>query len=80
MLRPAGGNEPMPIFEFKCRKCRENFEVLFRSRDENLSVACPKCGSIKVERLMSAFAGKIGNTSAGGDGCGSCAATSCGPS
>jgi hypothetical protein len=29
---------------------------------------------------MSAFAGKIGNTSAGGDGCGSCAATSCGPS
>ena len=74
----------MPIFEYKCRKCRENFEVLFRSRDEKMSVACPKCGSITVERLMSAFAGKIGNTSAntsaGGEGCGSCAATSCGPS
>jgi putative FmdB family regulatory protein len=70
----------MPIFEFKCRKCRENFEVLFRSRDEKVSVACPKCGSAKTDRLMSAFAGKIGNTSAGGAGCGSCAATSCGPS
>jgi hypothetical protein len=28
---------------------------------------------------MSAFAGKIGNTAGGGASCGSCAATSCGP-
>jgi putative FmdB family regulatory protein len=70
----------MPIFEFKCRKCREDFEVLFRNRDEKVSVVCPKCGSKGVERLMSAFAGKVGNTAAGGAGCGSCAATSCGPS
>ena len=70
----------MPIFEFRCRKCGECFEVLFRSRDEKMAVACQQCGSKKVERQMSAFAGKIGNTSAGGAGCGSCAATSCGPS
>ncbi|MBN1828480.1 MAG: zinc ribbon domain-containing protein [Deltaproteobacteria bacterium] len=62
----------MPIFEFKCRECKENFEVLFRNRDEKVPVVCPKCGSIKVERMMSAFAGKIG--------CGSCTSTSCGPS
>lgn len=70
----------MPIFEFRCRKCGECFEVLFRSRDEKMAVACQQCGSKKVARQMSAFAGKIGNTSAGGEGCGSCAATSCGPS
>lgn len=70
----------MPIFEFKCKKCKENFDILFRSRDEKLSVVCPKCGSTRAERQMSAFAGKVGNTSAGGAGCGSCAATSCGPS
>jgi hypothetical protein len=29
---------------------------------------------------LSAFTGKVGNTSAGGAGCGSCAATRCGPS
>jgi putative FmdB family regulatory protein len=80
MFGSAGGNEPMPIFEYKCRKCGENFEVLFRSRDEKLVVACPQCGSKKAERLLSAFAGKVGNTSAGGAGCGSCAATHCGPS
>jgi putative FmdB family regulatory protein len=69
----------MPIFEYKCRKCKRTFEVLFRSRDEKVTVTCPECGSVRTERLMSAFSGKIGNTSTGG-GCGSCAATSCGPS
>ncbi len=68
----------MPIFEYKCRKCKDKFEVLFRSRDESLAVACPKCGSSKVERMMSAFAGKAGNTASGGAGCGGCTASSCG--
>ena len=70
----------MPIFEFNCGKCRENFEMLFRSRDEQVVVVCPKCGSRHAKRQMSAFAGKVGNTAAGGAGCGSCAATHCGPS
>ena len=70
----------MPIFEFKCGKCKETFEVFFRSRDEKVAIACPKCGSKRAKRQMSSFAGKVGNTSAGGAGCGSCAATSCGPS
>jgi putative FmdB family regulatory protein len=70
----------MPIFEFRCRKCGQRFEFLFRSRDEKMAVSCEQCGSKKVERLMSVFAGKIGNTSAGGAGCGSCVAASCGPS
>jgi putative FmdB family regulatory protein len=78
-MRPAGGNKTMPIFEFRCGKCGENFEVFFRSRDEKVAILCPKCGSKKAKRLMSAFAGKVGRTSAGG-GCGSCAATTCGPS
>jgi len=74
---PSVGDESMPIFEFRCRKCQARFEVLFRSRDEKLSVDCPECGSKKVQRQMSAFSGKIGNTTAGGNSCGSCAATHC---
>jgi putative FmdB family regulatory protein len=69
----------MPIYEYECGKCRESFEVFFRSRDEKVAVACPKCGSKRAKRRMSAFAGKVGNTSAGG-GCSGCTATSCGPS
>jgi putative FmdB family regulatory protein len=60
----------MPIFEFTCNKCKESFEVLFLSRDEKAAVECPKCGSKKAERKMSAFAGK-------GGGCGSCSSSSC---
>jgi putative FmdB family regulatory protein len=69
----------MPIYEFKCRKCKKTFDVLFRSRDEKVAVVCPECKSTRTQKLMSAFAGKIGNTSTGGASCGSCAATSCSP-
>ncbi|MBU0575064.1 MAG: zinc ribbon domain-containing protein [Pseudomonadota bacterium] len=70
----------MPIYEYRCRKCKHLFEVLFRSRDEKMTVTCPECESTRTQRMMSAFAGKIGNTSDGAAGCGSCAATTCGPS
>jgi len=66
----------MPIYEFKCKKCSNTFEILFRSSNENLTVVCPVCKSKKVEKLMSIFGGKIGNTSSAS--CSSCAATSCG--
>jgi putative FmdB family regulatory protein len=69
----------MPIYEYECKKCRNAFEVLFRSGDEQTGIACPACNSRRTKRLMSAFAGKIGNTTGGSAGCGSCAATSCGP-
>jgi putative FmdB family regulatory protein len=69
----------MPIFEFRCEKCKKTFETLvFGSQ----AVSCPKCKSKKVKKLMSAFShsseGKF--TSSAGPGCGTCSATSCGPS
>jgi putative FmdB family regulatory protein len=70
----------MPIYEYQCRKCGETFELLFRNSEEKVHVTCPKCKSTRTQRLMSAFAGKIGNTSDGGASCGSCSATSCSPS
>ncbi|MGZ6292339.1 MAG: FmdB family zinc ribbon protein [Syntrophales bacterium] len=53
----------MPIYEFKCKKCSNSFEVLFLSGSDKPAVACPACKSKKAERLMSKFGGKIGNTS-----------------
>ncbi len=42
----------MPIYEFKCTKCEEFFEVLVvAGKDE--SVACPKCESNEYERVVS---------------------------
>ncbi|HOD29966.1 MAG TPA: zinc ribbon domain-containing protein [Syntrophales bacterium] len=68
----------MPIYEFECKKCKNVFEVLFRPGEAQTGAPCPACHSRRTKRLMSAFAGKIGNT-AGGAGCGTCSATSCGP-
>jgi putative FmdB family regulatory protein len=70
----------MPIYEYRCRKCGEDFEFLLQNRKRKPTVTCPKCHSARTQRLMSAFAGKIGNTAGGGASCGSCAATSCGTS
>jgi len=44
----------MPIYEYKCTKCGNEFEELVSSQDE--LPPCPKCESKKVEKLMSACA------------------------
>ena len=67
----------MPIYEFRCAKCRKDFESLVFKSDE--VVACPRCGGDNVSRLMSGFSHKSGNgkmVSSGG-GCASCAGGSC---
>ena len=45
----------MPIYEFRCDACAEQFEELLRTRDE-ARVSCPHCGSTSVTRLFSLFA------------------------
>ncbi|MCK5311443.1 MAG: zinc ribbon domain-containing protein [Desulfobacteraceae bacterium] len=45
----------MPIYEFKCSKCEEFFEVITSSAsnassDDN---KCPKCGAAEFERVLS---------------------------
>jgi putative FmdB family regulatory protein len=43
----------MPIYEYACKPCGEVFEELvIRSSDEG-AIACPKCGSATVSRVMS---------------------------
>lgn len=45
----------MPIFEYRCRACRERFERLL-PRAQGEPPACPRCASREVERLLSTFA------------------------
>ena len=46
----------MPIYEYKCRKCRRLTSVFQRSADAALSARCKACGSRALERAISAFA------------------------
>jgi putative FmdB family regulatory protein len=67
----------MPIFEFTCGSCGEDFEELVRSANEE--VECPKCASTKAERKLSAFAFKSSGKFVASGG-GSCSGCSPGPS
>ena len=53
----------MPIYEYICKDCNNEFEELVFSQDA--LPPCPKCDSAKVEKLMSACA--VQTESGGGD-------------
>ncbi len=44
----------MPIHDFRCRSCGNEFEGLSRPQDP--PVACPACKSTDLEKLLSGFA------------------------
>lgn len=44
----------MPLYEYQCRKCEQNFELLVRM--DQAPGQCPHCGSTRLERQLSTFA------------------------
>ncbi|MDP2755286.1 MAG: zinc ribbon domain-containing protein [Nitrospirota bacterium] len=42
----------MPIYEFRCLGCGHVFEFL-KLKKESEGMACPKCSSTEVERVLS---------------------------
>lgn len=73
----------MPIFEYECCNCCEQFERLVFRSDE--PVSCPKCDSSDVHRMMSVFGFKSGGDKgvassrmgSGASSCTGCAGGSC---
>ena len=56
----------MPMYEYRCRKCDQRFEMLRRMADTDDDLACPECRSDEVERLLSAFSsGGCGSSGSG---------------
>jgi putative FmdB family regulatory protein len=55
----------MPIYEFKCTKCDEFFEVIVMASNDNDTVACPKCESNEYERVVSKTNFAMGSSSSG---------------
>jgi len=44
----------MPIYEYKCQDCGETSEIFLHGLDNAQSIACPACGSERMEKLFSA--------------------------
>lgn len=56
----------MPLYDYVCYACGNNFEKLRRMSDDDAEVRCPVCGSERIERLVSTFAaGGCGSSSSG---------------
>lgn len=62
----------MPIFEYKCNKCSNKFEILHKSANNIEQVLCPECQSEDNKKLFSAF------SASGSSRDNSCVSGSCG--
>ncbi|MFO7651667.1 MAG: FmdB family zinc ribbon protein [bacterium] len=69
----------MPIREFRCGKCRHEFEELIFSESDRSGLKCPKCGSRRLTALLSVFgvSGAEKKVSGSSKSCGSCSSHSC---
>jgi putative FmdB family regulatory protein len=45
----------MPLYEFSCRSCGQDFIELVRSISTDLNVSCPGCGSKELQKKISTF-------------------------
>jgi putative FmdB family regulatory protein len=65
----------MPIFEYKCNACGEDFEKLVFGSQE---VKCPKCDSKEVTKKFSVFGmSGVEKPFAGTSSCTSCSKSTC---
>ena len=46
----------VPLYEYRCRKCRKRVTVLTLRVGEEVQPTCDRCGATELERLMSRFA------------------------
>ena len=51
----------MPIFEFRCNKCNEVFEILQMGTGDQVEMKCPHCGSEDFERVLSTTSYAMGD-------------------
>lgn len=62
----------MPIYEYVCKSCNHQFELLRLSSNGFKGVKCPECGSAKAAKKLSTFAPAVSNSSTAGCRDGAC--------
>lgn len=60
----------MPVYEYHCETCGEDFDLFVRSATKRSEPECPRCGSTKVKKAVSLFG--VGGTGTRGDRSASC--------
>ena len=55
----------MPIYEFTCRSCSKDSEILVRSSAWEGHAQCPKCGSKELQKNLSVFSASSSDSTGG---------------
>jgi putative FmdB family regulatory protein len=45
----------MPIYEYVCQDCSEEFSLFKSVNSDDRDLECPKCGSTNIKKKISAF-------------------------
>jgi putative FmdB family regulatory protein len=69
----------MPIYEYQCKECGSQFEVIRSMKEADSPIDCHECHSQKVNRMISLFVAKSGErtVAGGGGGCAGCGGGTC---
>ncbi|MBN1352334.1 zinc ribbon domain-containing protein [candidate division KSB1 bacterium] len=71
----------MPIYEYQCNACGDDFEELLRSQAQENQIVCPSCHSQQIARRMSVFGFSGGKTregtSSNSTSCSGCTSKNC---
>ncbi len=70
----------MPIYEYVCQDCENEFEVIRPMSQADVPMACASCGGKHTKRQLSLFYAESGGRAVAGTSapaCGSCAGGSC---
>lgn len=46
----------MPIYVYRCDRCKERFELLVPMSANNSTATCPNCGAADARKQLSTFA------------------------
>ncbi len=71
----------MPIYTYRCLKCRHQFDLLVGVTADSAELKCTACGASDVEKIMSSFSVRMGSSgsSTSSPPTSSCASGSCCP-
>jgi putative FmdB family regulatory protein len=57
----------MPIYSYKCKRCKDEFDLLVSLSEDANAPRCPRCGCDDLEKKISLFG--LGGGSEGESGC-----------
>jgi putative FmdB family regulatory protein len=52
----------MPIYLYRCRRCKHELELLRGINEKDTNLTCPKCGAKKLKRVVAPLYGNVGGT------------------